>query len=250
MTALMVGTLSLASCQDGRPIVRVMVAAGWRKPVEDHLTTLTATRGLSLRTSYAGSGQLVGAITMGQQADLFLAADASYLDDLATRQPLTGRLPIITQRAGLLIAPEAAVPTWDDLTSGRTSLSLARPETAAISRRTASELGPTRFEELRRGARIERSNVVEAANDAARLKLTEAALVWNTTAAAYPDRRFVPLEQIEGLRTAVLGQVQLGILSDRDDVSALAAALVDALAEDLQTTDLQATDLRATGRSR
>ena len=220
VTIVCAACLTLVSCGRSEQTVWLSCAAGWRSEVAPVVRRL-ADDGLDIRTRYQGSGQLAGQHLVGARCDLFLAADARYHDGLDTVR----LIPLREQRAGLLLADGVDPPRWDDLVDGRVSLSLARPEAAAISRVVRQTVGEERFAALRAAARVERTNVVEAANDAARLNMADAALVWDTTAAHYPDRRFVTLPELDG----AVGRVQLAVLSDRPPVARVAAALQAAL---------------------
>ena len=218
----------LVGCGETKPTVDLLAAAGWRAELRSVLAAIrddpaaAATLDhIDLRLRYGGSGQLVGLQKAGARCDLFLAADASYLDALT----VCDRLPIRSQRAGLLLGPGAAVPDWGDLLDGRATLSIARAESAAISRVVREHVGEATWDRLKTAAKIHRFDVVEAANDAARLNVCDAALVWDTTAARYPDCRFVVPPELAG----AVGSVELGVLTDRPVVIGFAAAIAAGL---------------------
>ena len=209
--------------------ITVGCAAGWRASAEPILDDRgTAGDGHDFAVSYGGSGQLAAQAQLGQRFDLLLMADASYLDRLEADGRRWDRIPIATQRAGLLLAPDTPQPTWEDVASGRVRLSLASPKTAAVSRVVERTVGPRTFDAIRRQARVERTNVVEAANDAARLDVAAAALVWDTTAANYPDRRFIPLSALNPAIDPV-GEVQLGVRPGDAQLRELAETIAAAL---------------------
>ena len=219
----------LPGCSRPVDAVDLLVAAGWRRTVRPAVAQLTAD-GVDLRTRYGGSGQLVGMLRIGAACDLLLTADGSYLDDLPT--PPLARRPLRTQAAGLLLARGITPPSWADLLDGSVTLSIARAESAAISRVVRTAIGPSDWDRLAAAAKVHRADVVECANDAAGLNVTDAALIWDTTAAAYPEHRFVPLPSPTGDGPVdAVGTVELAVMTGRPVVARVAdaiAALFDA----------------------
>ena len=222
----------LPGCGRAVDAVDLLVAAGWRRPVQPAVARLTA-GGVDLRTRYGGSGQLVGMLRLGARCDLLLTADGSYLDDLPA--PPLARRVLRTQTAGLLLADGIVPPSWADLLDGSVTLSIARAESAAISRVVRTAIGPPAWNRLAAAARVHRADVVECANDAAGLNMTDAALVWDTTAAAYPGHRFVPLPSPAGdAPVDAIGSVELAVMTGRPVVARVAdaiASLLDASAD-------------------
>src|SRR5438132_6251096 len=74
----------------------VYCAGGLRGPMERIRQAYEAEHGVPITVQYGGSNTLLANLKLGQEADLFLPADDSYMD-LATRDRLVGDVFSVAQ---------------------------------------------------------------------------------------------------------------------------------------------------------
>lgn len=101
----------------------VFAAASLRNALDETVSAFEAETGTMVRLAYAGSSTLARQITAGAPADVFISANAGWMDHLAERGLLTpeSRLALLSNRL-VLIAPNG--------TAGSIDLD-ARPDLAA-----------------------------------------------------------------------------------------------------------------------
>lgn len=204
---MLLSTIALpaSGCQRASEVVRFACAAGLRRHVEPTVEQWSRGRSISVQTLYDGSGRLVAQARAGQRFDVFLAADESYLDEISA---YSERTRLLTQQARLVcrVREETRI-TWEDVITGRVRLSLALPETAAISRVCQAAIGETTWSRLSRAAIAHRTNVTDVANDVASLEVADAGLIWNTTWPGDERLATVPAPQL----TNAVGQVSIAL---------------------------------------
>jgi len=188
------------NAESDAPIV-VYCAAGIRPPVAEILLEYEKKYGASIQTNYAGSGSLLSDIRAGE-GDLFLAADQTYLDDARRMKLVRETLSIAHQSPVIAVAKgnPKNIRGIDDLKRDDVQLSLADPKAAAISR-VARDLIEKRqagdWDVLWKKAAVHRGTVNEVANDVAKLGSADATLVWDATAAQYPDLDMVRVPELD-----------------------------------------------------
>ena len=123
LLALMGATLATAACS-GRPgpatrPLMVFAAASLTEALDAVLAAFQAQTGIETQAAYAGSSQLARQIEQGAPADLFVSADAEWMDWLAARDLIdaSARRDIAGNRL-VLIAPTSGNTTPLDLTPG------------------------------------------------------------------------------------------------------------------------------------
>jgi len=202
----------------------VYCAAGMRLPMTELARAFETETGTGVDLQFAGSNTLLGNIAAAGQGDLYLAADASYIDRAREQELLREALPVAPLTAGLIVAKDnpkqlrslAELATRDDL-----KIAIGNPDAAAVgkfTRKVLSELG--QWEAVAERVTVTKPTVNEIANDVA-LGGVDVAVVWDAVAAQYPDTTFINVPELDAKRK----QVMIGVLeSSEQPARALAFA--------------------------
>ncbi len=176
------GWLIVGTRHAGPRPVRVLCAAVLRPAVAEAAGAFERHSHLRVRVEYGGSGALLASLRLAGRGDVYLPADASYLDDPQAAELFDLRVPLATLRPVIAVPQGAAkVRSLDDLLLEDVRLALADPDTAAIGRVVRRRLrGLGLWDALRRRARVIKPTVTDVANDV-RLGVVDAAIVWNAT---------------------------------------------------------------------
>ena len=206
--------------EPGKGRLYVYCAAGLREAFEEVAARYREEYGVEMETTYEGSGKLLGEIQAGQQGDLFLAADTTYLDDAARlglleeRTPVASQVPCLVWRPDAKSTPESGDEAiWRAVLADGVKLSLAEPKVAGISRVASRQLqdskldGQPLWDLLMKKATVVRQTVNEVANDV-RAGVVDVGLVWDATAAQYPELRVTRVAELD----RAVQQVELGVL--------------------------------------
>lgn len=130
---LLLCTVALAACRPATGPVTIMAASSLQDVVGELTRRIESEQGVSIRVSYAASSTLARQIQAGAPADIFLSADARWMDELGQRQQvdaasrsdlLTNALVII---AGPNVEPPAGPARLADALSADARLALADP---------------------------------------------------------------------------------------------------------------------------
>jgi molybdate transport system substrate-binding protein len=165
----------------------VLCPAGLRKPAEACANEFTAATGVQVRFQFGGSGQLLTQLAAGAPADIFIPADASYLqigrDKKLLREsvPLAEQHPVIAVRDG----NPKAITGLDKLLAPGVRFALANPEAASIGR-TVKEGLKDRYPALAAAATVNKMTVTDLLTDL-QIGSVDAAIVWNSTAHGVKD---------------------------------------------------------------
>ena len=179
------------------PLV-VYCAAGMKGPVEVVAREYEAEFGVPVHLQYGGSGTLLANLRIARTGDLYLAADGSYLDLARSNGLVAEILPLARLTPVLAVRTNAPVPigSLTDLLQPGVTLALANPEAAAVGRLTRDLLQAAgRWDALAPQVRVFKPTVNEVANDV-KLGTVTAGVVWDATAAQYPELRAVPLPEL------------------------------------------------------
>ncbi len=124
-----------ALAQPATPPVTVFAAASLKNAMDDALAAYTARTGVPAKASYAASSAIARQIEQGAPADLFVSADADWMDDLARKNLIVAasRRDLLSNHLAL-IAPAAS----------RVSLRIARgmPLAATLGADRLAVAGP------------------------------------------------------------------------------------------------------------
>jgi len=189
----------------------VYCAAGMRLPMTELARAFEAETGTAVDLQFAGSNTLLGNIAAAGQGDLYLAADASYMESAQAQDLVREALPVAPLTAGLIVAKDnpkqlaslAELATRDDL-----KIAIGNPDAAAVgkfTRKAVTELG--QWDAFAERITVTKPTVNEIANDVA-LGGVDVAVVWDAVAAQYPDTSFVNVPELN----ARSKQVMIGVL--------------------------------------
>jgi molybdate transport system substrate-binding protein len=189
-------------------------AAGIQPPVFEIITAYEQSHPVTFETKIGGSGSLLSQIVVGG-GDLFLAADRLYLDEASKRNLTSEIIPFAFQYPVILVQKgnPKKISGLNDLLKADVRLSLADPKRAAISKVVSALLQKgDNWEPLWKKAIIHRETVNEVGNDV-KLAAADAGIVWNATAAQYPDLTVVRVPEFNSAKS----EIAVGLLSSSKD---------------------------------
>lgn len=221
--------------EDGQPLV-ILVAAGLRTPVEEVLERYREEYGVRIDAQYGGSNMLLNQLKVNkfEQPDLYLAADAFYIDQAVDAGlakevlPLAVQAPVVAFRKDR--DPQAN--DWETLLRDPLRWSISDPEQAAIGRAVQGLLSEipggledadekmTLWDRLADQATrlgVFKPTVNEVANDV-KIGAVDLGIVWSSTVASpeYRDELVgIPLDQLAETATAppLAEQLTVAVLS-------------------------------------
>ncbi len=192
----------------------VYCAAGMRYPMEEIVRDYGQQYGVKIQIQYGGSQSLLSQIEAGNSGDLYLAGDDSYIQ-LARQKNLAREvIPLATMRP-VIVTRKAGGPTittLHDLLQPALRVACGNPDAAAIGRTVRQLLEPIgQWEPLVQ--RIEENGVFkptvnDVANDV-KLGSVDAGIVWDSTAAQYPELQAIRLPELD----PGAAQIELCVLS-------------------------------------
>jgi molybdenum ABC transporter molybdate-binding protein len=218
--ALLVGLLmwnprssSAGKSADGTPAKPLLVycAAGMKGPMEAIARDYERRFGVPVQLQFGGSGTLLSNLRVSKRGDLFLAADDSFLELarsnrlIAETFPLARMTPVIAVKKG----EESRFRALAGLEQDGVSLAFANPEAAAIGKVCRDLLQQAgRWDALQPRIKVLKPTVNDLANDV-KLGTVDAAFVWDSTVAQYPELEAVHVPELDtGMAT-----VSLAVLS-------------------------------------
>ncbi|MBI2421684.1 MAG: molybdate ABC transporter substrate-binding protein [Candidatus Hydrogenedentes bacterium] len=177
---------------DSGAALMMYCAAGMTKPVEEIVAQYKAEYGVEVQLQFGGSGTLLSNIEVAQQGDLFLAADATYIDIAREKELLDESMEIARLRPVLVVAKgnPHQVKSPQDLLSGALRISLANPDAASVGKVTKdlfTKLGMwEKISAVTTEKGVFKPTVNDIANDV-KIGAVDVGLVWDAVAAQYPD---------------------------------------------------------------
>jgi len=202
MAVLVWALAGLFRSKDGGPSptpVVVYCAAGIKPPVEAAARAYEKEFGIPVQLQYGGSGTLLSNIRVAKTGDLFIAADTSYVT-LAREYGLIDEVLPLAHHRPVLAVPKGnpkGIRTLEDLWRLNLRVELANPETAAIGRSVRALLQKTgQWPQLEKQITVFKPTVNDAANDV-KLGTVDAGIVWDATAAQYPELEIVRVPELE-----------------------------------------------------
>lgn len=107
LAALVLGAAPLAA--EAAPAVTVFAAASLKNALDDVVHAYAAATGAEVKVSYAASSAIARQIEAGAPADVFISADADWMDELAKKSLIvpSSRRDLLTNHLAL-IAPAAS----------------------------------------------------------------------------------------------------------------------------------------------
>jgi molybdenum ABC transporter molybdate-binding protein len=204
-----------------RPLV-VYCAESGRVPIGRIATEYEAQTGRRVELRFGASETLLtqaGLVNPSDPADLFLPADAYYVEQARARGLTAEVLPLAEMRAVVLTAPgnPKGIAAWPDLLRAGTTVAVANPG-AAIGKLTREHLARTGKWAVLAPHVVDAGTVTQAAT-AAKIGSADAALVWDAVAFNYPGQAALELPELAG----VTARVEVAVLAQSADPAAALA---------------------------
>jgi molybdate transport system substrate-binding protein len=178
-----------------RPLV-LYCAAGVNPPVAQIVKNYQNELGVTVSVQYGGSGTLLSNLRVAQTGDLYLAADASYIQIARAQGLIAETIPLATQRPILATARgnPKKIHSAQDLLRADVRVALGNPNAASIGKQTEVALSKTGlWESLRQATQtrgVFKPTVNDVANDV-KIGTVDAGVVWDAVARQYPELEIV-----------------------------------------------------------
>ena len=199
-----------SSTAPGAPLL-VYCAAGIKPPVEAVAREYEQASGVRVQLQYGGSGTLLSNLRIADAGDLFLAADASYMQTARSFGLLAESIPLAQQRPVIAVARgnPKQIRTLADLQRADMRVALANPDAASIGRTVRSVLQKAGlWAALEPRVTVFKPTVNDVANDV-KLGAVDAGIVWDATARQYPELEAVSVPIFEAaVETITIGVLQ------------------------------------------
>ncbi|MFM2091261.1 MAG: hypothetical protein RLZZ127_1750 [Planctomycetota bacterium] len=197
IAAMTTGVLLLRTTapDPGTPVIRVFVAAGIRLPVEEAAAAFTTDSGVRVQLEYGGSGDLESRLLVSGAGDLYIPADASYIERMRGRGvvreaiPLARQMPVLAVPAG----NPKGVKDLADVRARNLRLGAPNPESASLGRVLRTRLGDG-WPAFHAALAVTKPTVNEVATDVVAGSL-DAAILWDATARMVPGLMVIPLPE-------------------------------------------------------
>lgn len=199
MVALLMRTDTPATVTEGKVVL--FCAAGMRVPVESIRAEYERERGVRVEVQYGGSNTLLNQLQVSKIADLYLAADDTYLGIARDKGAIKETIPLATMRPVIVVQTgnPKAIHSINDLLGESISVALGNPDQAAIGKRTRDALRRSgHWQKLTTHTTengVFKPTVPDVANSV-KIGSVDAGVVWSATASQYPD--------LEAIRTPEL----------------------------------------------
>ncbi len=190
------------SSEGSKPLT-IFCAAGLRYPLDQIVADYTTTYGRPVSVQYGGSNTMLSQLAVGKNADLYIAADDSYTQLAEERNMVRERFPLASQRPVIVVRKQNPldITTVSDLPGKRIRYAIGDPEATAVGKKTKQALEKTgTWESVFNDATVIKPTVNEIAS-AVSLGSIDAGIVWDSTAAQYPELQIVKDPQL-GIRPA------------------------------------------------
>ena len=173
------------------PRVRIACAAGVKRPVEAAARAYEEAYGVDVELLYGGSATLLGGLEIKpDSADLYVAADSSYIEDGRRKGLLRESIPVARLTPVIAVAtgnPHDIHDINDLLADKELRVGLANPEAAAVGRATRQVLSENDlWDPLADRLVVMKPTVVDVANDIA-IGSLDASVLWDATTHQYEE---------------------------------------------------------------
>lgn len=198
----------------GAQELMIYCAAGLRPAIEPLLLDFEKRYGLPVQVQYGGSGTLLSNLQVARSGDLFVAADASYMEAARAKNLVAEVLPLARMRPVIGVAKgnPKQIQALEDLIRPGLRLALANPDAASIGKLTREILSQKglwpQVEEQVRQSGVFKPTVNEVANDV-KLGAVDAGVIWDALGHQYPALDTVRVPAFD----AAVDEVQAGVLN-------------------------------------
>ena len=189
----------------------VLCAAGIKPAMEPIAKQYEAEYGVRINFQFEGSGTILGKMEIDNPGDLFLAADDSYIEIAREKGLVREEIPLASMRPVILVKKDNKknIQGIEDLLKDDVRTALGNTEQAAIGKTTKKLLSASghwaRLEKQVRDKGTFKPTVPDLANDV-KIGSMDAAIVWDATAAQYPDLMGIRTKELdEGTNNITIG---------------------------------------------
>ena len=178
-----------------QPLV-LYCAAGVNPPVAEVVKDYQDQLGVTVSVQYGGSGTLLSNLRVAQTGDLYLAADASYIQIARAQGLIAETIPLATQRPVIASAKgnPKKINSAKDLLREDVRVALGNPDAASIGKQTEAALRKAGlWENLKQAVQsrgVFKPTVNDVANDV-KIGTVDAGVVWDAVARQYPELEIV-----------------------------------------------------------
>jgi molybdate transport system substrate-binding protein len=197
-----------------QPTLVLFCAAAVRLPMEQIRNDFKREHGVHIDVQYGGSNTLLSQLQLSHAADLYLAADDSYLE-LANTRGLIQKTAPIAHMVPVIIVPDGnprGIRGIADLLQEGIRVALGNPDLAAIGKRTRTALRASghweAMEEHVTASGVFKPTVPDVAN-AVKIGSVDAGIVWSATAAQIAGIQAISAPELH----VGVSQVAIGITS-------------------------------------
>jgi molybdenum ABC transporter molybdate-binding protein len=205
--------------QDGQATDGLFVycAAGMRYPMEKIKADYEqefGSRGVKIQLQYNGSNTLLSQLEVSKTGDLYLAADDSYIHMAREKGLVVESIPIAKMRPVIAVQRnnEKKISSVDDLLHAEVRVALADPGAAAVGKKTKRLLSASgqwgNLEKHATSNGVFKPTVNDVAN-AVKLGSVDAGIIWDSTAAQYPELKAIQVPELD----AGTATVEIGVVS-------------------------------------
>jgi len=201
---LLIGWLSLGKAKHERLIV--YCAAGLRQPLEAIRQEYAAERGIEITIQYGGSNTLLANLKLSPDADVFLPADESYIDEAKKANLLGEALPVAQMRPILAVKKgnPLKIHSLRDLLENQARISMTEPSSAATGKLVQSALmSAGKWEQFKGRVTVFKGSVTEVATDL-QVGAADAGIIWDAMLAQLTELEAVQLEEFSNVTARVV----------------------------------------------
>jgi molybdenum ABC transporter molybdate-binding protein len=199
------------------PTLLVYCAAGIRQPIAQIAAEYQQRYGVTIQLQYGGSNTLLSQIKVARTGDLFIAADESYILQSQQEGLIAESIPLASMHPVIAVARgnPKSIQGIGDLLREDVRTGLANPDQAAVGKVTRQLLQSSgdweAIEKHVSATGVFKPTVPEIANDV-KLGSIDAAIVWDSTAAIYPEIDAVEVSELQ----SGISSVSVGVLTSTD----------------------------------
>jgi molybdenum ABC transporter molybdate-binding protein len=167
--------------------------------------------GRQVSIQFGNSQSLLAQLDISKRGDLYLPADASFLELAAAKKLVREIIPIASMPVGLAVKKgnPKNIHSLDDLTREDVRFVQADAEGAAVTKVAASVLKKSdRWEAIKAATQAFRATVTEVATDV-KLSAADVGIVYKPVLATFPELEYVPIEELN----QGVSQVSVGVVS-------------------------------------
>ena len=177
-------------------------AAGVKPPVLKAAKEFEKLYGVKIELQYGGSGTLLNNLQVAKQGDLYLAADASFLDIAREKGLVKESLPLAEMKPVIAVQKgnPKGIKSLSDLLRKDVRLSLGNPEAASIgklAKHLLSQAGV--WEDVKKQVEdrgVFKPTVPEVANDI-KIGAVDAGIIWDATTNQYDSLDSIEIPEFD-----------------------------------------------------